>query len=383
MTDILEKESTKYNENVKLTPEDEAAGMKIYSKDSNAQETYDKYAAYFDKLEHGTPCKDLELGGIFKVRPVQVDFDNKIIACEELSSSVPVYIAFRDYSESPKSLIEGDISPFYVIVTKDKNGEFYASQKKALAITYKQNLIDAYENEEYFEVKVERLIRGGFVASYKGTVKCFIPGSHAAANVIHDFNKYIGKVIPVMIDNYDQANDLFIVSYKKYINKTMPERITELSFGHKYTGILTNDPYDFGVFVEFEEYFTGLIHKSDFEDYEKIKKEWKTGQEVEFYIKDASMKKGKYRIFCTLAESEINEEKAHWTQIREQAENQTFDYEADLKTGKIKINVNGSALEIGIQPKELKKNVDKFPFVKVFKVDPINKNLKLDFVEEK
>lgn len=380
---ILDKPTSKYNESVELTPEDKEARVKILCKEPYAQEVYDKLVAHSPINGIWAPCKDLEVGRVYRVRAKQIDPNEKMILTEEVGSNTPVYVAFRDFSRDYQELIDGINVEFYVIITRDNKGEYAGSEKKALAITYKHELIEARQNKKYFDVKVERLIRGGFVATYRDTVKCFIPGSHAAANVIHDFDSYIGREIPVMIDNYDKANDLFIVSYKKYINHTMPKKVTELSFGKEYVGKLTDRPKAFGVFVEIDEYFTGLIHKTEFEDYETVKREWQAGDEVSVYIKDVSFKKGKYRIFLTLNQDEINDEKKHWSDIRDKAENKVFDYEADLKAGTININLDGEDLEIGVKPKELKKNVDKFPFVKVFKVDPINKRLKLDFVEER
>ena len=71
------------------------------------------------------------------------------------------------------------------------------------------------------------------------------------------------KEIPVMVENFDSVNNLFIVSYKKYIKETLPQKVSDLSFGQKYTGTLTNNPYDFGVFVEFQNYYTGLFTFGD------------------------------------------------------------------------------------------------------------------------
>ena len=85
---------------------------------------------------------------------------------------------------------------------------------------------------------------------YNNEVECFIPGSHAAANVVYNFNDMLGKTLFVMVDNYDQSNDLFILSHKKYITSSMPIMIENLHFNIPYSGILTSKPYDFGIFVE-------------------------------------------------------------------------------------------------------------------------------------
>ena len=86
-----------------------------------------------------------------------------------------------------------------------------------------------------------------------------------------------------MIDGYVQAKDIFVVSYKKYIQKIMDQKIHELDLTKKYKGHVTGTSA-FGVFVEWEDIFTGLIHKTEFEN--QIVDGFHPGDEIEFYIKE-------------------------------------------------------------------------------------------------
>jgi ribosomal protein S1 len=125
--------------------------------------------------------------------------------------------------------------------------------------------------------------KGGYIVDLSG-VKCFLPGSLAAANKITDFESYIGKEIPVMIEGYVEAKDIFIVSYKKYLNKIMDSKIRELDLTKKYKGYVTGTS-DFGVFVEWDSVYTGLIHKTEFQDDLSIRT-LNPGTEIEFYVKE-------------------------------------------------------------------------------------------------
>ena len=69
-----------------------------------------------------------------------------------------------------------------------------------------------------------------------------------------NFDKLIGQEMPVMVDNYDWSSRMYVVSYKKYVRASLPEKIHELKFGHKYTGRLTSNPTEYGLFIEFENY---------------------------------------------------------------------------------------------------------------------------------
>jgi ribosomal protein S1 len=263
-----------------------------------------------------------------------------------------------------------------------QHGEFLASEKKALSIAYKQDLFDHLKNNTWFDVKITKLIKGGYLAIYNKEIECFIPGSHAAANVVHNFSDLLGKTLTVMVDNYDTANDLFILSYKKYITTSMPVMISELQFDREYVGTLTNRPYDFGVFVEFENYYTGLVHKSEFENYDEVCKKMKSGDKLNVYVKDVTSKNGQYRIVLTLNPEQVNNEKLQWQTLRNRTENQSFRYSISEANNSISIDIDGENFEVALRRKDLERNLNKYPLVKVFKVDPINKRLKFEFVEE-
>ena len=273
-------------------------------------------------------------------------------------------------------------SKIEMIIKNDLSGGYVGSERKCVGINNKQELFGFLEDNKWFEVTIQRLVKGGYIATYKDSVECFIPGSHAAANVIRDFKKLLNSTINVMIDNYDKSNDLFILSYKKYIEKSMPERISDIKFGHKYTGTLTNNPYKFGVFVEFEDYFTGLIHSSEFDDYNSVKKTLKIGDNIEFYVKNVVKKDKQYRTILTIKAENVDSEKRRWAELREKTENKSFEYDVDSSNNSIKIYIDGESFEVTLRRRDLRKNLDLYPRVKVSKVDPINKNLKFEFISE-
>ena len=376
--------NSKFNTSIKLADEDKKSNIKVYCKEYYAQELYDAIKAWEKENNISTyQSKDLEVGKIYEVLAKQISFKDKLIFTEEVNTRAEIIIPFTEFSRPTEELTSGENLKFHTLVYKiDGLGGFTGSEKKCAEINYKKELVNHQNNKMWFEVHILKLIKGGYLAKYKDSVECFIPGSHAGANVIRDFNKLLNKRINVMVDNYDQANNLFILSYKKYINQSMPQKITDLKFGHMYTGILTNKPYDFGVFVEFEDYYTGLIHSSEFENYNEIKKTYKSGDEIDFYVKNVTNKGENYRIVLTLNESSIDPDKKEWDNLREQTENKKFDYLINSKNNSISIQVNNTSYEVSLRRKDLERNLNQFPQVRVFKVDPINKKLKFEFVEK-
>lgn len=382
--DSLVATSKKYNDTIMLTKEDISSGTKIYCKEDYAQELYDLMRNYEKKS--GSPLiavKDLQVGGIYDVVATGISFTDNYIKAHEKNSKAEVLIPFREFSSSIESLSKGENIKFKAMILKaNKAGQFIASEKNCLSMTHKDELFTHLKNNTWFTVKIKRLIKGGYVAMYKNDVECFIPGSHAGANVIREFNKLLDTEITVMVDNYDGANDLFILSYKKYVKHSMPERISELRFGQKYNGTLTNKPYDFGIFVEIEGYFTGLLHSSDFNNYEEVRKFYKAGDDIEVYVKNVTKGKDGYRVILTLDPDEIDAEKKKWDQLRTNIENKLFDYEVDINNNAIKIHIDGLVYDVTLRRQDLESNMNKYPKVRVNNVDPINKNLKFEFANE-
>ena len=382
-TEDLFANNGKYNTRVKISEEDAKAGLRIYCQEPYAQELYDKMKAY--ESQTGVDlhaCKDLTVGNIYDVTAHQISFDDKYIRATEVNSPVEIVIPFNEFESSIDDLTKGTDVNFNVMIIKtDRSGSFIGSQKKCVSINYAKELQSHFSNKTWFEVKIKKLIKGGYVALYKDTVECFIPGSHAGANVIRDFSKLLGATLNVMVDNYDKSNDLFILSYKKYIQKSMPLMVSELKFGSKYTGTLTNKPYDFWVFVEIDGYYTGLIHSSEFENYNEVKSTLKAGDEIDVYIKNVTKKGPQYRIVLTLDPATIDSEKKRWDDLRTRTEGESFEYEVDSNNNSISIYIDGESYNVTMRRKDLERNLNHYPMVKVSKVDPINKNLKFEFVE--
>lgn len=382
--DSIFQNTGKYNTLIKLTEEDTKNRVKVFCKEPYAQALYDAMIAY-DKSSGITEFnKDLTEGQVYKVRAKTISAQDRMIYAEESNSKCMVSIPFREYSKSLDNLAKGhEKLEFLVTLYKvTQHGEFLASEKKALSISYKQELFDHLKNNTWFDVKITKLIKGGYLAIYNKEIECFIPGSHAAANVVHNFSDLLGKTLTVMVDNYDTANNLFILSYKKYVTASMPVMISELQFDKEYVGTLTNRPYDFGVFIEFENYYTGLVHKSEFENYDEVLKKMKSGDKLNVYVKDVTSKNGQYRIVLTLNPEQVNNEKLQWQTLRNRTENQSFRYSISESNNSISIEIDGENFEVALRRKDLERNLNKYPLVKVFKVDPINKRLKFEFVEE-
>lgn len=112
--------------------------------------------------------------------------------------------------------------------------------------------------------KIVSANRGGYFVQING-VDAFMPGSLAAPNKIIDFQSMVDKEVIVMIEDYLSDIDSIIVSHKKYIDFILPKKLEEIDYNKLYNGTITGTS-KFGIFVEFENFFTGLLHVSKMSD---------------------------------------------------------------------------------------------------------------------
>lgn len=374
----------KYNSRVKLTDSDKKSGTKVLCKEPYAQELYDLYRRHEAEGSQLHISKDLEVGQLYTVKANAICFKTDAIKTTEANSGVEIIVPFKDYGGDLNELREGKNINFKVILYKaNSNCEYVGSEKKSRSINYKDELLSHFEENTWFEVTIKKLIKGGYIASYKNEIDCFVPGSQAGANVIKDFSILLNKTINVMVDNYDKSNNLFIVSYKKYIKHSLPTKVSDLRFGKLYSGKLTNKPYDFGVFVELENYYTGLVHSSDFENYDEIKKNLKAGDNLDVYVKGVSYnkKKSQYRIVLSLNKESIPEDLIEWDKIKEDLEGNEFEFTiAEGQSNLIEIYYEGQPLEIRLGKEYNSVDLSTLSKVFIHKVDSLNKTFSYSLI---
>lgn len=321
---------------------------KVYCQEDYAQELYEKYCDYFEEKfsnEESISTKDLGIGSIVKVTITSINEKN-IIADTEFGQTL-----FLDYVKESKFFQKNGTIPqigmkLDVMIDAFKTGTYIGSTESAFNIVLKRELMDAIKTESSaYEVTVKSINDGGFIVNLSG-LNCFLPGSLAAANKIVDFQSMIGKNILVMVETYLESSDMFVVSAKKYIKHILPSKIKELDYSSEYTGKVTGVK-DYGVFVEWDEIFTGLLHSTETSG--DSWKNLKSGDDITFYIKDV---KENNRII--LSQNGPNPEYLAYSEFKDK-------YEDEICEGVIKdIKPFGVFIEIGsvtgmMPPKEFRK----------------------------
>jgi ribosomal protein S1 len=118
------------------------------------------------------------------------------------------------------------------------------------------------------------------------TLPGFMPNTLAGINKLHDPMSIVGQTFSVMIESYAQNEGTYIVSRRKYLQTLIPEAVKELEYNKIYQGHVTGTT-PFGIFVEFNECLTGMIHKANVNpDWAEKLTSISPGFEIDFYIKE-------------------------------------------------------------------------------------------------
>jgi small subunit ribosomal protein S1 len=182
----------------------------------------------------------------------------------------------------------GDIIDVLIVDVNHDN--FYI--KGSIATLYESRAhqtLKSLEDGESVTAKIKSLNPAGYdVEITRGgvTLPGFMPNTLAGINKLYDPTSIVGQTFEVMIESYAEQEGTYIVSRRKYLQTLIPQAIKELNYDISYNGHVTGTT-PFGVFVEFNECLTGMIHKANVHpDWQERLGDIKPGFEIEFYIKE-------------------------------------------------------------------------------------------------
>jgi ribosomal protein S1 len=272
---------------------------KVYCHESYAQELYDLmcgYETHVKDIQIGQSLRALDLK-VLKSGEIEVHTDSGISLYLDMRKEKRYFEAFGIQDFSSETFAEMSEAGWFKDLFESRNERVIVEGMKGSmrGSLYESHILNvrneffrqAKEQTSAYIAKVISKNQGGFFIKVQG-IDAFLPGSLAAANKIVDFESYIGKEIPVMVEDYLANSDTFIFSYKKYLDKILPSKLAEIKRNSKHEGIITGTS-KYGVFVEFQDIFTGLLHTSEMlpETLEKFNaREYKAGTAIDLWVKD-------------------------------------------------------------------------------------------------
>lgn len=174
----------------------------------------------------------------------------------------------------------------------DRPFQIKGSLSELVKIKANNKMIDSFKHKHGIDAYVKEMIAAGYMLEINIDdikIDAFMPNTLADANKLHDPTSIIGTNIKVMLETLQQDKGVYVVSRKKYLNSLIPEKIKELKSAPRdkvYRGHVTGTR-DFGVFVQFEDCLTGMIHKANIaEEHQHRIDTIKPGSIIDFYIKD-------------------------------------------------------------------------------------------------
>ena len=177
-----------------------------------------------------------------------------------------------------------------VLITEINHGQYFI--KGSIASLYESRAhenLKSLEEGESVTAYVRALNPAGYdveITNGGVTLPGFMPNTLAGINKLYDPTSIVGDTFQVMIESFSEHEGTYIVSRRKYLQTLIPEEISNLEFNVLYSGRVTGTT-PFGIFVEFNECLTGMIHKANVtEEWQGRISEIKPGQEIEFFIKE-------------------------------------------------------------------------------------------------
>jgi len=258
-------------------------GDRVYSREPYAQELYDLMEGHnsMSNMRSSLSIGDIVDGKIFAITSEWITVD---VNYREM-----VYIKV---SKEPSWIIE-DYRPGdeVAVLIQTEEDHIIGSISGGIKQKVFRDLQAGVEDGDTAWVgKVNSLIEnGGYIINIQG-VDCFMPGSLAGINKLHDFNSIIGSELYVVPVSFSPERGTIVVSHRKYLKALIPGKIEELKskIDDKLSGSVTGSA-KYGVFVEFDTCLTGMIHINDLDadTLTKFKaREIKPGDTIEFWIKD-------------------------------------------------------------------------------------------------
>jgi len=192
--------------------------------------------------------------------------------CRQLSVGQNIDVLINRVSEHPY-MIKGSLSELVRFKVDVKMKEYYENN-----IPIKAHVREIIPAGYMLDIDIDNII-----------IDAFMPNTLADVNKLYDPNVLLGKNVKVMLETLQQDKGIYVVSRKKYLKTLIPEKVKKIKNNPKdtvYTGFVTGTR-EFGIFVQFEECLTGMIHKANINEKFRDKiTEIKPGTVIDFYVKD-------------------------------------------------------------------------------------------------
>ena len=242
-----------------------------------------KLSALYDSIEINVPKKGTVIPSVY------VGKTNEQFLFEV--SGYKDFIRIDIKGNEEKYLKNTEIGDVIDVLISEINEKHFMI-KGSIATLYESRAhanLKSLEEGESVMAYVKALNPAGYeMEVYQGgvTLPGFMPNTLAGINKLVNPESIIGETFDVAIESYAEREGTYIVSRRKYLQTLAPAAIKELNYETVYKGHVTGTA-PFGIFVEFNECLTGMIHKANVNpEWQERLSEIQPGFEIDFYIKE-------------------------------------------------------------------------------------------------
>lgn len=266
-------------------------GTKILSKEPYVLEALAQYGimqSFEDELWLCETKKSYTTEGTI----ISITTDNNGNKMSALIDVGAKYTATCPLTKEPKLILD-QLMVGMVVNVKVKPGPYgsvTASISDAIDEVKTNEILNSIGNKSVaFTGKITELIHGGYWVEVGG-IKCFMPGSLAGLNKLHNFESLVGTELIVMPISYSDEKNTIIVSHRSYLKTLIPTALEELQENIKtpITGFVTGTT-KFGIFAEFNSCLTGLIPDTVLDETTRelfLNNSIKPGDSITFWIQE-------------------------------------------------------------------------------------------------
>lgn len=291
MSEEIKEKEVEATENVAETAEAADKAVKAAVEASADGETFaEMLEQSFSENDTGKIVK----GVVENITPTEVFVDvpgrkqTGVIAREDLSA--------EPFDKCEDVVSKGDVLDLIILKTNDQDGVLKLSKKLTDSFKGWEDIVKAKENDEVLEGYITAVVRGGVLATVKGT-RVFVPASLSGVPKNEELSVLKGTTARFKIIDINEQRRRAVGSIRAVLSeerkKAREEAWAKLEVGMKLTGTvksLTN----YGAFVDIGG-IDGMIHISEL-SWTRIKHPSEVvnvGDQVEVYIKALDQEKKK------------------------------------------------------------------------------------------
>ena len=261
-------------------------GVRVYSREPYAQELLNLMVGYdVDRPSQS----EISEGSIYTGKVYSI---NNEWASIDIGYRENVYVNLLKEDSDVLSLITMNSQVKVQIVSKNTTAGFVLGSVGAgIKTAVIAEIMESIESGKtaYSGLVKEMIPGGGYMVNIQG-IDCFMPGSLAGINKLADFESIVGENLYVVPVSFSDKRGTIVVSHREYLKAMIPNKIDNLrnEIDRERFGKVTGSA-KYGVFVEFDDCLTGMIHVNDLTP-EMLKKhkarEINPGDDITFKIKE-------------------------------------------------------------------------------------------------